>query len=431
LEIDHGTQNGPDMSRLEKRIVVVGGGVIGVCCAYYLAKCGAAVTLLERDEVGQGASFGNAGTIAPGHGPINRPGRVLQAVRSLRDELSPLYVAPRWDPALARWLWRFSRKCTEEHVEHCLSVLGPMGHTTRELFQRLVEEESLDCGYRQAGYYEVFRTQSALDNAWREAELQRAHGYHPEALEGPAMREREAAVNRGVVGAVFFPEAGTVNPHRFVLAMAERAQAYGASVVTGADVAEILIVNGAVSGVRTTAREEVACDLVLIAAGAYTPRLTRNLGITLPLQPAKGYHRDRDPEKGGAPPLRNTVMLGEKSVFCTPMDGFVRFAGTLEFSGVNHEIRQPRLEQLTNAARFYLDGMADQAALSEWCGLRPCVSDGLPVIGPVPGLVGLFLATGHGMLGLTLGPVTGRLVADCMLDGKPDPLLNALGVGRF
>jgi D-amino-acid dehydrogenase len=124
-------------------------------------------------------------------------------------------------------------------------------------------------------------------------------------------------------------------------------------------------------------------------------------------------------------------MLGEKSVFCTPMGGFVRFAGTLEFSGENHEIRRPRLEQLTDAAKLYLDGMADDTPLSEWCGLRPCMADGLPVIGPVPGLDGLFLATGHGMLGLTLGPVTGQLLADHILNGQPGMDLSAVRVDRF
>lgn len=345
--------------------------------------------------------------------------------------MSPLYVAPRWDPGLVRWLWQFSRKCTEDHVEHCLSVLGPLGHATCELFERLVDEESLDCGYRQAGYYEVFRTRAALDGAHREAAQLRAHGYRPETLAGAAMREREVAVSETVVGAVYYPEAGTVNPHRFVCELAQRAGNHGATIVTGAEVAEVVVADGKVSGVLTAAGDELAGDLVLLAAGAYTPRLTRKLGIPLPLQPAKGYHRDRDPETGSTPRLRDTVMLGEKSVFCTPMDGFVRFAGTLEFSGENLTIRRPRLEQLTNAAQLYLDGMADDSALSEWCGLRPCISDGLPVVGPAPGLDGLFLATGHGMLGLTLGPVTGLLTADYLLEGRRPTELSALRVDRF
>jgi D-amino-acid dehydrogenase len=245
------------------------------------------------------------------------------------------------------------------------------------------------------------------------------------------MREREPSVNRSVVGAVFFPEAGTVNPHRFVLEMAARAERHGATIVSGSRVTEVLIRGGRVGGVRTDDGDELAGSSVVIAAGAYTPELTRKLGIPLPLQAAKGYHRDRDPEMGRTPALRNTCVLGEKSVFCTPMDGFVRFAGTLEFSGLNEEIRRPRLQQLTNAAKLYFDGMEDDAALSEWCGLRPCMPDGLPVIGPVPGMEGLFMATGHGMLGLTLGPVTGKLVAECVLEGRASTDLGAVRMDRF
>jgi D-amino-acid dehydrogenase len=419
------------MSLGDTRTLIIGGGVIGICCAYYLSQRGAQVTVVERDEIGQGASYGNAGAIAVGHGPINKPGRVKQALNSLRDPLSPLYLAPRFDPALVKWLWRFKSKCTPEHVKHCMEFLGPMGHATIELFEQLVSEEQLDCGYTRKGYFEVYRSKAAFAAAAAEAELARAHGYQPSELQGGAVREREPAANRSIVGAVFFPEAATVNPHRFVLEMAARAEGHGAELVTGSAVVEVLLRGGRVVGVRTEAGEQVGADAVVIAAGAYTPELTRKLGIKCPMQPAKGYHRDRDPAAGHTPALGATYMLGEKSVFCTPMDGFVRFAGTLEFSGLNEKMRQPRLEQLTNAPKLYFDGMEDDSSLSEWCGLRPCMSDGLPVIGPVPGTDGLYLATGHGMLGLTLGPVTGKLVAQCVLEGRASADLHAVGVDRF
>jgi D-amino-acid dehydrogenase len=419
------------MSHGGKRVLIVGAGVIGVCVAYYLAKRGAAVTIVERDEVGQGASLGNAGTIAPGHGPINKPGRVKQAFKSLRDPLSPLYVAPRWDPALFHWLWQFKNKCTEEHVAHCMNLLGPLGHATCELFEQLAAEEELDCGYRQQGYYEIYRGEATLAAASKESQLARAQGYRAETLSGGAMRDREPAVSQSVVGGVFYPEAATVNPHRFVVEMAARAERHGAILRVGSLVTDVLVNGGTVRGVRTDEGDEVAADTVVIAAGAYTPQLTHKLGMRLPMQPAKGYHRDRDPASGPTPALRNTCMLGEKSVFCTPMDGFVRFAGTLEFSGLNEEIRRPRLEQLTTAAPLYFNGMEEDVALSEWCGLRPCMPDGLPVIGAVPGLAGVWLATGHGMLGLTLGPVTGKLIAEALLDGRTSVDLGAVRADRF
>ncbi len=413
------------------RVAVIGGGVVGVCCAYFLAKRGAQVTLLERGELGRGASFGNAGAIAPGHGPMNRPGRVRQAIRSLFTPLSPLYVAPRPDLRLARWLVEFARHCTASHVEYGLRALAPLGRATIQLYEQLVREEGLECQYRRNGYYEVYRTDPGIAAAHHEVESMHRFGFDAEFLTGPALREREPALKAGVLGGAFLSQAATVNPHRFVLELAERAERRGAVIRTNTCVERIIAANGRMLGVQTAAGERIEIDAVVVAAGAYSHRLTKQLGVPLPLQAAKGYHQDRVPERGKTPKLQETCMLGEASVFCTPMDGFVRFAGTLEFSGINSRMRRSRLEQLTRAASGYLDGMAQAGAQSEWCGLRPCLSDGLPAVGPVPGVRGAFVATGHAMLGLTLGPVTGMIVTDLALDGTSSFDLTAFRVDRF
>src|SRR5579864_1393010 len=414
----------------EPRVIIVGGGVIGVCCAYFLSKRGARVVVLERDEIGKGASYGNAGSIAPGHAPINKPGRIKQALKSLFDPLSPLYVAPRADHQLAMWLLAFSRACTEKHLEFSMRVMAPLGHATREIFDQLVEQEKLDCCFQRDGYYEIYLTERGLEAGKKEASFIGHYGFRPEAISGGALREREPAINSRVVGGVFYPEAATLNPYRFVVEMAKRAEHYGAEFRTRTEIADILTAAGIVRGVQTKDGERIEADSVLVATGAYSVPLMKKLGVKLPLQAAKGYHRDRQNVQGKTS-LRHACVLGENMVFCTPMDGFVRFAGTLEFSGVNHEIRRPRLEQLTNASKRYLDGVEAEEFQSEWCGLRPCMADGLPVIGPVSGYRGLFIATGHAMLGLTLGPVTGRLVSECILDGAPGMDISALSPGRF
>jgi D-amino-acid dehydrogenase len=415
----------------DPHVVVVGGGVIGVSCAYYLARRGARVTLLERDEIGSGATFGNAGCIAPGHGPLNKPGRVKQALTSLLDDTSPLYIAPRWDPELMRWLRVFSRFCSAQHQEHALRALAPLSHKTTGLFRELVRGEAIDCGYRPEGYYEVFLTKKALAAATHEAALVRQHGFAADPLSGDAMREREPALNDRVVGGVFLRDGASLNPHRFVTGLAERAGRYGAVVRTGVPVSAVATRGREVTGVETAAGETVPADVVVLATGAYSLELAHRLGCRYPLQAGKGYHRDRKIREGETPALRATCMLGERSVFCTPMDGSVRFAGTMEFSGVNHEMRRSRLEQLTKSARQYLTGVGGTSAHSEWCGLRPCIADGLPVVGPVQGYRGAYVATGHAMLGLTLGPVTGMLISEYVLDGKPSLDLTALRLERF
>ena len=418
------------MTQVQPRVAVVGGGVIGVCCAYFLAKRGAEVTLLERNDIASGASGGNAGTIAPGHGPINKPGRLWQALKQMVDPTSPLYIAPRFDPQLARWLWAFSRYCTPAHLRSSLPLMGSLGHATRSLFDQLVEEENLDCNFRAAGYYDVFRTSAGLQTGTHEASAMRAVGFHPESLSGDALREREPALRQEIAGGVFYPEAATLNPHRFVLEMAERAHRYGTTIRTGSDVDSVMS-GSRLTGVRLKTGEVVETDHVVLATGSYSLHLARQIGCHLPIQAAKGYHRDRDIGSGGTPPLRLTCMLGEHSVLCTPMDGFVRYSGTMEFSGLNHVLRRPRLEQLTTAAKMYFDGVGDAPSRSEWCGLRPCTPDGLPIVGPVPGHADVFVATGHAMLGLTMGPITGQLISELVLDKRPSMDIHALRVGRF
>jgi D-amino-acid dehydrogenase len=190
----------------KRPIVIVGGGVIGVCCAYFLAKRGARVIVLERDEIGKGASYGNAGCIASGHTPINRPGRIRQALKSL------------FDPK-ARYLWRrgriprspngFGHTCTERHVELAMRTLAPPGCASRRLFDELIATESLACGSRGEGYYEICLTERGLESARKEAGVVSRFGFHPQMLTGRAVREREPAINDRVVGGVFFPEAAT------------------------------------------------------------------------------------------------------------------------------------------------------------------------------------------------------------------------------
>lgn len=402
------------------RVVVVGGGVIGVSCAYYLLKRGAEVVLLERAEIASGASWGNAGTVSAGHPPLNRPGRMRAAITQMMDPTSPLYVKPRWDPELWRWMVTFARHCTWEHVEACMEVMAPLGMDALTLFDGLVEEEALECGYTRDGYFDICLTQKGLAGARHEADIIRRYGYHPDVLSGEDIREREPALSADVVGGIYYPEARTLDPNAFVQQLAARVEELGGSVRTGASAEEVLVEGGVAVGVRTGAGDQVPGDAVVLATGPFSLALAARLGTKLPVAPGKGYHRDL-PVGSGSPPLRIAGVLNESSVFCTPMDGFVRYAGTMEFSGLNDVMRRPRLEQLTRAARRYFDGFGEAAPLSEWCGLRPVAADGLPIVGALPGVPNVVVATGHGMLGLTLGPVTGRQVAAEIVDGAPEP----------
>ena len=424
-------RNGTAPSRPDQpHVIVVGGGVIGISAAYELARAGAAVTVLERDRVGAGASSGNAGTIAVGHPPLNRPGRIAQAIRQMTDSSSPLFVKPRVDPGLWRWLVGFARYCTDAHVQHCMRVMAPLGRHALSAFERLLEEERIECEYTPGGYLEVCSTEAGMEGVRHEAEIIEGHGYRPEVIDGDEVRRREPALGPDRIGAVHYPESATLIPSLFLARLTAAAERRGVRIRSGAEVAAVTHNRGRVTGVTLRSGETIGGDAVVLATGPYSRQLARPFGVRVPVQPGKGYHRDVDIGPNGAPPLRIACVLAEHSVFCTPMDSAIRFAGTMEFSGENEVMRPERLRQLTHAARAAFPDMGTARPRSEWCGLRPMSMDGLPIVGPVPGVEGLVLATGHGMLGLTLGPITGEIVASQVLAGS-DSRADGLLPDRF
>lgn len=398
-------------------------------CAYALVKAGARVQLLERDKIGAGASGGNAGTVAVGHPPLNRRGRLRQVLASLLDQESPLYIPPRWDPSLWGWLRDFVRYCTDEHVEECMKVMAPLGKNALQSFDDIIEEEGIECGYVRSGYYKVCVTEPGLLSARNEAVAIEAFGYHPEFISAEELRQREPEFSYELLGGIHYPESRTLDPLKFLKALTERARLRGARISEGVSVLSMSIISGRVVGLHTN-EGEFGADAVVLATGPFSAGILNEVGIQLPLQPGKGYHRDYATGPGGAPPIKTACELSEASVFCTPMGDFVRFAGTMEFSGLNRVMRTPRLNQLTNAARRCFPGLGSDGPKSEWCGLRPMASDGMPIIGSIPDIKGLSVATGHGMLGLTLGPVTGQMIAREILDAD-EPQLKQLSPSRF
>lgn len=411
------------------KVVVVGGGIIGVSTAWFLAKGGAEVVLLEGRHIGAGASSGNAGTIAVGHPPLNRPGRVAQGIRQMLDSTSPLYIRPRVDPVLWKWLAGFARYCTHEHVEHCMSVMAPLGHQALEAFDEVRLEERIECEYSAGGYYEVCSTEEGLETARSEAALIERYGYAPDVLGPEEMARREPALSPDIAGAVHYRESASLDPALFLTRLAKAAEKRGVVIREGVEVRKLVGRSGTVDGVQWSktgggSGGSESADHIVLATGATARSLVKPWMRPLPVQPGKGYHRDIDIGPNGAPPLRQASVLAESSVFCTPMHTRVRFAGTMEFSGENDHRRPERLRQLTTAARAAFPDMGTARPLSEWCGLRPMSVDGLPIVGAAPGVEGLHVATGHGMLGLTLGPVTGRMVARDILGVEPsNPVL--------
>ena len=420
------------MEMTKERVVVVGGGVIGICCSYFLAKRGLRVTLIERNGIGSGASFGNAGSVAVGHTPINKPGRVLEAAREMLNPRSPFRIPLRWNPGLIKWLWKYRSHCNKESFERSANALGSLGHATLDLFDSLVDQENLKCGYRREGFFEVCLTNNALEHINSDVRTMVRYGYSPAMMSAGELREVEPALRETILGGAYFPQGATCDPFRFVLEMARSSEKSGARIILGNEVTEVLSQDTKITGVLLDTGEKIEADTVILTTGSYSQRLTRKFGFQLPIQPGKGYHRDVRFSSEGPPPPTHTFVMSETSVYCSPMSGFTRFAGTIEFSGMNHDLNKERLDYVTNSAGEYMSGLEYSEVISEWTGLRPCTPDGVPCVGPVPGHSGLFVATGHATLGLTLAPITGKMIEQYVLGSSEEfPQMEALKPDRF
>jgi D-amino-acid dehydrogenase len=414
--------------REPKTALVIGGGVIGVCAAYYLARDGVTVTLVEKGDIAAGSSYGNAGLVVPSHSiPLAAPGVWWKGLRWMANPESPLYIKPRLDGELLRWLLRFRAACTERHLHRAVPLLRDLGYESRALYRELATVAGLDFGYRENGVLQVFRTEKGLAEGVHEAEVLTSAGILVRPLDAAAARALEPALAPSVVGAVLFADDAQLVPDAFVTGLAHVAEKLGVQVRRSTEVIGLRMARGRIVAVETT-RGDLEADAIVLAAGSWSPDLVRPLGLRLPVQPAKGYSVTyRRPPAGPRIPL----LLGEAKMAVTPMGDTLRFAGTLELAGLDLSINRRRVDALVRSARDYLAGADPLEVLEIWRGLRPCTPDGLPIVGRPAGLQNLLVATGHAMIGMSLGPVTGKLVAQLVSGERPSIDVAALSPDRF
>ncbi len=413
------------MKQTDSHTIVVGAGVIGVATAYFLAQRGQRVTLLDQGDVCSGCSQGNAGQITPGHLPLTQPGTLWRNLKWVCKPTSPLFIPPRFDVKLLRWLWRFQRACNHQHLRSATEVLCQLGAKSSRLFEQLAEQ--LDFRYQRQGRLEICRSSSSLDAVCREAELLKACGFEARRMSAGEVADFEPAVSGEVAGAVYFPDSGFCDPHQFVLALAKAAERLGVTFYANTLVEDLRVENDRVTAI-VTEEDELSADSVVLACGSWTPKLARRLGLRLPIEPGKGYHLDL-----GRPACcpRIPLVLVEERVFVTPLGDRLRLAGTMELSGFNLIERAARIEMLALAARRYFAGAEQAEVQSHWCHLRPMTPDGLPVIGQTRKIKNAYIGAGHGMLGITQGPITGQILSDWIVDGQPSFDLSPLSPERF
>jgi D-amino-acid dehydrogenase len=411
-------------------VLVVGGGPVGACCALELARSGARTVLLEREsEVCPPVSgaHANCGLLVPSDAtPLAAPGVLGQGLKWMLDSSSPFFIAPRPSPALARWLWLFRAACSEERAQAAAPVLRALHVASADLHDELASEGGAEWHFHHGGELQIFETAAGLAEAAADVERARSLGARVDEVTADEARRLFPSLRCELAGAFLFPEDGHLDPMLFTRAVAGLAAAAGATVVTGA---EALSLEPAPEGVcAVTTRGAFVAGQVVLAAGAWTPFLTHGLGLRLPIEPAKGYSVDVD-RPADFPEL--PLYLGDAHVVLTPLRDSLRLGSTLELAGWDMRVRPRRVAYLREGGQRAIGLPADGPVRQLWRGPRPVTPDGLPVIGRVPGRDRVVLATGHCMLGLSLGPITGRLVAEIAGGGAPSIDLEPLSPARW
>lgn len=414
-----------------RSVVVVGGGVIGLAAAWYARCAGLEVTVVERGAPGHDScSVGNAGMVVPSHFvPLAAPGMLRVGLASLFDRRSPVRVRPRLDAAFARWGWLFARAATAAHVERAAPLLRDFGLLSRRCYEELATARGNDFGLERSGLLVLCRTGHGLAEEARTAAHAARLGLEAEVLDAAGVAALEPGIRTSVAGGVYFPLDCSLTPQRFVAGLVGDLERAGARFLWRTEAREWRVERGRVVAL-VAGGTELAADEYVLATGAWSPRTTRGLGLRLPVEAGKGYSLTLP-----APRVRPRIcaILAEARVAVTPLADGLRFAGTMEFAGLDDSIDPVRVRAIAEAVPGYYPELAsgDFDGVAPWRGLRPCTPDGLPYLGRPRRLRNLVVATGHAMMGLSLAPATGLVVAE-LLAGRPTSLpLDLLAPDRF
>ncbi|MFF5986786.1 NAD(P)/FAD-dependent oxidoreductase [Prauserella flavalba] len=399
--------------------LVVGAGVVGLSTAWFLQERGVTVTVVDRAGPAAGASWGNAGWLAPGLAlPLNEPGVLRFGLRSLFDRTAPLHVPASPDPGLWRFLLRFAARCNWRAWERVAQANLALNADCLAAFDALVAG-GVRVQPMPAPVTAVF--ESAGHAAGLLAELARLRDAGQEVayrgLTGTELEQWLPQASEAMGSGVRVDGQRYVDPGEFVAALAESVRARGGSIRSGFDVVEVRPQRHAAT-VRSASAGSLSAQVVVLATGAWLGRLGRRLGVRVPVRAGRGYSFTVDTDE----PVPGPVYLPGARVACTPYQGALRVAGTMEFRAPDAALDRARIDAIVASARPYLTGVHWEDRRDEWVGPRPVTHDGIPLIGATAA-PGVYVAAGHGMWGLTQGPVTGRLLAEQITTGKqPDAL---------
>ncbi|MBF9254070.1 FAD-dependent oxidoreductase [Pontibacter sp. 172403-2] len=412
------------------KVVIAGGGIIGLFTAYYLSEEGFEVTILDKGDLSANCSIGNAGMIVPSHiVPLASPGIIGKGLKWMFSSTSPFYIHPKLDRRLLQWCLLFYQSATKKHVAYSIPYLKGLSLFSKSLYLSLAEQHvAADLGLEEKGLLMLYKTEEAAQEEIEFAHLASQHGLVTEVLSQEDVQKLEPYAGMDVLGGVFFPGDAHLNPAKLNHFLVKQLESKGVKIIRNAEVLDFACTGRTVNAVITD-KGDYAGDYVIIAAGSASGQIARKLQINMPMLGGKGYSFLAE----NSPAIQRPAILVEGKVAVTPFGKEVRFGGTMEITDDNQKKNINRVKGIHNAiSRYYSDFQCPMPdAKNIWSGLRPCSPDGLPYIGFTQRWDNVLFGTGHSMMGISLAPATGKILAEQLMNRKAPVLIEAFSPDRY
>jgi len=397
-----------------KKVVIIGGGIVGLSTAYYLQQEDCEVIVIDKSDISAGASFVNAGYISPSHViPLSAPGMVASGIRMMFNPASPFYLKPRFNADLWRWAWAFYKSATAKHVKEAAPIIKDLTVFSRELYQDMKDESIFDFQFERKGLLMCYQTAKFEDKESHLAEVAQGQGLEVKHLDKKVLAKMEPELH--AEGAYYFTCDAHSTPGDFMQKMHRYLASKGVTFYTDETVLDFDINSDSVKSL-TTSKQTLTFDELVVATGSWTPLLAKKLGVKMLIQAGKGYRINVHRKTG----INYPAILAERNTAVSPMEGFTRFGGTMEIAGINHNVNPLRVKAIADAAHaFYPNITINNNEMEEAdSGLRPVSPDGLPFIGRTKNFKNVCFAAGHAMMGWSQGPATGKLVSEIISHKK-------------
>ncbi len=403
-----------------------------MCSAYFLHKSGYQVSIFDANKIGVECSYGNAGLIVPSHfETLASPGILKKGLKWMLNPNSPFFLKPKLDLDLLKWIIRFNTFCTTKHVNENKHFLKDINLYSLDLYKQLKQSSDFEFDFKNSGLLMMCKEEKTLKEEQALVKEAKEIGLNAEILNSDDLKKLEPNASFNVLGASYFKDDSKIQPYDFIIAIKNYLEKNGVNIYENCLIEDVNISNGKVVSIVDSSNNDYSFDQYVFTTGIYTSKIAKKFNLNLPMQGGKGFSFIAN--KNEALDFSTPMILAEEKVAVTPYSDYVRFGGTMMLGVNDLTINDRRINNIRKAANSYINGLeiSESSMKDIWAGLRPCSPDGIPYIGRSDSLSNVIIATGHAMMGVSLGPATGKIVSDLINENNTDLNIQKMNLNRF